>query len=94
MDIIDDVRQVIAKTLKRPVDEVKPDMRLEDLGASSLDTIEVVFELEEKFDISIPMEAGAGAARNPGGGPLELDTMTIAEVSNAIKKLVDAKASA
>src|SRR4051794_18163290 len=35
MDIMDEVRQVIANTLKVPIDQLKPDSRLDDLGAES-----------------------------------------------------------
>ena len=43
MEIIDEVRQIIAKALKVPVDKVTPEMRLDELGAESLDVIEIVF---------------------------------------------------
>lgn len=36
--------------------DVKPTSTLQSLGADSLDTVEVVFELEKEFSISIPEE--------------------------------------
>ena len=42
MDILDEVRQVISKTLNVPVDRLAPESRLEELGAESLDVIEIV----------------------------------------------------
>ena len=90
MEIVDEVRQIIAKTLKIPVDDLKPDSRLDDIGAESLDVIEIVFELEEKFGISIPFQANeAGKAGEPG----KLPFATIADVAKAVKQLVDAKAA-
>jgi acyl carrier protein len=96
MEIVDEVRQVIAKTLKIPADQLAPDTRLEDIGAESLDVIEIVFELEEKFGITIPYQAFDGTQSRPQGaepdlGKLELNT--IGQVANAVKALVEAKAA-
>ena len=62
MAIIDDVRSIIAKSLNIPVDQLTPDKRLDELGAESLDVIEIVFALEEKYDIAIPLQ-GSDATR-------------------------------
>jgi acyl carrier protein len=92
MDIIDEVRQVISKTLKIPIDQLTPQTRLDDIGAASLDVLEIVFELEEKFGISIPFEADDGARHKSKGEAAELEFRTIGEVANAVKALIDAKA--
>jgi acyl carrier protein len=94
MEITDQVRQVIAKSLKIPVEQLTPETRLEDVGAESLDVIEIVFELEETFGITIPFDANEGArTRTPSeqatGG---LAFKTIGDVASAVKVLVDAKA--
>ena len=96
MEIIDEVRQVIAKTLKVPIETLAPDTRLEDIGAQSLDVIEIVFDLEEKFGINIPFQANEGARLKPGGDriePAEMEFKTIGEVAKAVQALVDAKAA-
>src|SRR5438105_3199249 len=96
MEIIDEVRQVIAKSLKVPLEQLAPDTRLEDIGAESLDVIEIVFELEEKFGINIPFQANEGARLRPPGekvAPAQLEFQTIGEVAKAVKALVDAKAA-
>jgi acyl carrier protein len=96
MEIVDEVRQVIAKTLKIPIDQLALDTRLEDIGAESLDVIEIVFELEEKFGITIPYQAVEGASAGSQGAKIEpgrLELNTIGEVANAVKTLVDAKAA-
>jgi acyl carrier protein len=90
MEIVDEVRQIIAKTLKIPVDDLKPDSRLDDIGAESLDVIEIVFELEEKFGISIPFQANEAGKT---GETSKLPFATIADVATAVKQLVDAKAA-
>ncbi len=55
MALIDDVKEVVVEQLNVNADEVKEDSKfVEDLGADSLDVVELVMALEEKFDIEIP----------------------------------------
>jgi acyl carrier protein len=45
----------LAKILKKQPSEVQKEARLiEDLNIDSLDTLDLIFELEEKFNIEIP----------------------------------------
>jgi len=51
------VRNILAEQLGVDLVEVAPDARiLDDLGADSLDVVELVMSLEEAFDIEIPDE--------------------------------------
>ncbi|GLJ22961.1 hypothetical protein SUGI_0433190 [Cryptomeria japonica] len=54
------VQDVIAKQLSIEVETVQPATKFADLGADSLDTVEIMMALEEKFEISI----GEGGAEN------------------------------
>lgn len=55
MALLDDIKEVVVEQLSVNPDEVKPDAKfVEDLGADSLDVVELVMALEEKFDIEIP----------------------------------------
>ena len=57
MSIEERVKKIIVEQLGVKVDEVKSEASLiEDLGADSLDTVELVMALEEEFDIEIPDE--------------------------------------
>lgn len=57
MALFDDVKEVVVEQLSVNKDEVKEESRfVEDLGADSLDVVELVMALEEKFDIEIPDE--------------------------------------
>jgi acyl carrier protein len=57
MALFDDVKEVVVEQLDCNPAEVKEDSRfVEDLGADSLDVVELVMALEEKFDIEIPDE--------------------------------------
>ena len=57
MAIFDEVKEVIAEQLNVNEDEIKLESNfVEDLGADSLDVVELVMALEEKFEIEIPDE--------------------------------------
>ena len=57
MALLDDVKEVVIDQLDCDPAEVKEDSKfIEDLGADSLDVVELVMALEEKFDIEIPDE--------------------------------------
>ena len=57
MALLDDVKEVVVEQLDCDPAEVKEDSKfIEDLGADSLDVVELVMALEEKFDIEIPDE--------------------------------------
>ena len=56
--LVDKVRQIIAEQLGVEEAEVTPSSSfVDDLGADSLDTVELVMALEENFDLEIPDEA-------------------------------------
>ena len=51
----DRIRQIIAEQLGVDISEVTPQAHfVNDLGADSLDTVELVMALEEQFDMEIP----------------------------------------
>lgn len=60
-DILGKVQGIVSEQLGVKVEEVKPEASFaNDLGADSLDTVELVMALEEEFDIEIPDEAAEG----------------------------------
>jgi acyl carrier protein len=57
MAVEERVKKIIAEQLGVEEDDVVPDAKfVEDLGADSLDTVELVMALEEEFEIEIPDE--------------------------------------
>lgn len=57
MAVEDRVKKIIAEQLGVEEDEVVSEASfVQDLGADSLDTVELVMALEEEFDIEIPDE--------------------------------------
>ena len=56
-EIFDKVKKIVVENLDVEPDAVKADASFaNDLGADSLDTVELVMALEEAFDIEIPDE--------------------------------------
>ena len=53
------VIRVIAKNKKIEPEELSPATRFEDLKMDSLDALNMIFALEEEFDIDIPNEEAA-----------------------------------
>lgn len=57
-DTFEKVKKIVAEQLEVDPDKVIPSATFaEDLGADSLDTVELVMALEEEFEIEIPDEA-------------------------------------
>jgi acyl carrier protein len=51
------VKAIIAENLGVSEDEIKPTSSfIEDLGADSLDIVELVMQMEEEFEVEIPDE--------------------------------------
>jgi acyl carrier protein len=74
-----DVYDIIAE--KSAVDraKLKRDAKLTDLEIESLDVVEIIFAVEEKFDIHVPYNAN----------DQELEFQTVGDVVDAVQKLID-----
>ena len=56
-DIQERICKIIAEQLSQDADEVVPEASfIDDLGADSLDLVELVMHMEEEFDVEIPDE--------------------------------------
>lgn len=81
-DVSGDVIGIIAIKIRGQRPKVQVTDRLENLGLDSLDTVEAIFDLEEKFDIQVPL--------SPNDVRAKFDT--VGDVVRAVQSLVDAKA--
>ena len=81
-DVATDVMSVIKKKIRVERSEITPDDRLAELGLESLDALELVFDLEEKFDIEIPVNANDAQI-----GGFE----KVSDVIAAVQKIIDDK---
>ena len=78
-NVTEEILGVIAETQRVPVEKITLDSRFEELGMDSMDAVNILFALEEKFNITIPDEAAK-------------QIRTIREMVEGVRKLVDAKA--
>lgn len=53
--MLDKIREIVVEQLGVDAEQVVPEANfVEDLGADSLDTVELIMALEEEFDVEIP----------------------------------------
>lgn len=71
------VFKILAKTKKCQPQDIKPEQLIEDICEDSLDQVNLLFELEDEFDIDIPDEAR--------------ELKTVQEIVAGVEKLVNAK---
>jgi acyl carrier protein len=93
VDVAHDVKLAISKELKIPVEQLGDEKKLEELGAESLDVIEIIFALEEKYDIDISLKFNQQGAvtGQPGSGSTAF--ATVGDICRAVQAIVDAKAA-
>ena len=80
-DLIQRVLKVIATSKRIPLDTVTIDSEFQQLNIDSMDAVEILFALENEFDVSIPDED----ARN---------VRSIRQMCEGVEKLLAAKAGA
>jgi len=77
--------EILCRYIGEDVDaeKVTLDANLEELGIDSMDVVEIIFDIEETFDIDVP---------NPGdveGGNMNFSS--VQDVINSIKTLIEQK---
>ena len=61
MTTLEKVSSLIAEQLNKPVSEITAEKEVvKDLGADSLDIVELVMTIEEEFNVSVPEEEAIG----------------------------------
>ena len=79
--VADDVLEIVAKQVKADRANVTRSTSLADLNIQSLDLVEIIFSIEDKFDIEVPYNAND--PRSAG-----VTFQTVGDVIDAIAKLV------
>lgn len=69
------VFEIIARQAKIEVATIRPESTLKDLGIASLEAIEMIFDIEEHFNINFPDQQGAN-----------FDTDTAQSLVDAVEK--------
>ena len=86
----DVVAKVISDTSELPLDKVTPEAHvIDDLGIDSLDFLDIVFALDKKFGVKIPLEAWTEDV-NQGRATAE-DYFVLKNLCARIDELVAAK---
>lgn len=80
-DVTRKVIAIIAQHARLEPERLTPDSTLAALGIDSLGIVEMMFDIEEAFDISVPYNANE-AARS------DFDISTVAKIVEAVKRLV------
>ena len=88
----DIVAKVIAETSDVPMESIKPEAHaIDDLGIDSLDFLDIVFALDKKFGIKIPLEAWTEEV-NEGRASVD-DYFILKNLCARIDELVAAKSA-
>ena len=58
---IDEILDIVAQKALIDRSKLSPEMKLTDLNVSSLDMVDVVFELEDRFGIQLPFNANTSS---------------------------------
>ncbi|MEM7189499.1 MAG: phosphopantetheine-binding protein [Pseudomonadota bacterium] len=80
-DVATKVAEIIAEQALVDADTIKPETTVDDLGLDSLALVEVVFGIEEAFDISVPYNAN-----DPSESDFKLGNFS--EIVAGVKQLV------
>ncbi|MBC7144191.1 MAG: acyl carrier protein [Thioclava marina] len=80
-DVQDQVFSIIAREALRDPSELSAEMTLEELGLDSLGLVEVIFAIEETFDVSVPFNANEPAAT-------QFDMSSVGAIVTAVERLI------
>ena len=81
-----EIADIIRETTRSPHAEMMTSTPLEELGVDSLEFVEMLFMVEERFEIDVPFNANDPTA--------EFTLNTVGDVVDAVKRLVQRKALA
>jgi len=86
-EVIAGVTRIIAEQAMVDEADISPETTIQELGLDSLALVEVVFGIEEAFDISVPYNAN-----DPSESDFQLTN--VAEIAAGVRQLIAAKADA
>ena len=80
-DVADRIIRIIAEQAMLEPGDVAMDASPESLGLDSLGMVEIVFAIEESFDVSVPFNAN-----DPGEGDFRISS--VADIVTGVKRLI------
>ena len=78
------IKEILAEQALLDPADVADDATLEDLGIDSLGVVEVIFAVEERFDISVPFNANDPAAS-------DFDLSSVQKIAQEVEQLIGQK---
>ena len=82
-ELAGDVIAIIAKRVPGQKDDLNLTDKLTELGIESIDAIDMIFDLEERFGVEIPYNANSA----------QTDFSTVGDIVRAIEQIVARKAA-
>jgi nodulation protein F len=76
--VLETTKRIIAEKADLDPADIKPETQLTDLEIQSLELAEIIFDLEDEFEIEIELNAAAAWEK----------LKTVADVANAVSELV------
>ena len=82
VSVADDIVEMITERTSHTGGTLDLSESLDNLGLDSMEVVSLIFDIEEKFDIQIPVNAN-----------LDIESKTLADLIQAVDQLVAAKSS-
>jgi len=79
-DVLDEVRIIISKHSSIGVEALQPETRLDEIDVQSLDLVEIMFEIEDRFKIEVPHNANADS---------RLEFTTVGQIVEGVRSILD-----
>ncbi len=80
-DVQEQIISIIAREAVMAPADVQPEMTLEDLGLDSLGLVEMIFAIEEAFDISVPFNANEPSQS-------DFDISSVGAIVGAVERMI------
>lgn len=78
-DVLDEIRHIISKHSSLGVEALTPETRLDEIDVQSIDLVEIMFEVEERFNIEVPYNTNAES---------RLEFTTIGQIAEGVSSIL------
>jgi acyl carrier protein len=84
-DVLDEIKKIIAKHTSVGAEAMTPATRLDEIDVQSLDLVEIVFEIEDKFKIDVPFNSNTES---------RLEFATVGQIAAGVQSILAKSAAA
>jgi acyl carrier protein len=78
-DVLEEVTRIISKHSSLGVEALTAETRLDEIDIQSLDLVEIMFEIEERFKIEVPYNANTES---------EFEFRTIGQIAEGVRSIL------